>query len=45
MHGDLTDLTAMHRAIEGCVRVFFGMSVSAGGRALHLRILRCGRPD
>ena len=27
--GDLTDLTAMHRAIEGCTRVYFGMSVSA----------------
>ena len=29
MQGDLTDLTAMHRAIEGCVRVYFGMSVSS----------------
>jgi len=29
MQGDLTDLTAMHRAIEGCPRVYFGMSVSA----------------
>jgi uncharacterized protein YbjT (DUF2867 family) len=28
MQGDLTDLTAMHRAIEGCDRVYFGMSVS-----------------
>jgi uncharacterized protein YbjT (DUF2867 family) len=28
MQGDLTDLTAMHRAIEGCKRVYFGMSVS-----------------
>jgi uncharacterized protein YbjT (DUF2867 family) len=27
--GDLTDLTAMHRAIEGCTRIYFGMSVSA----------------
>src|ERR1700750_1195736 len=27
--GDLTDLTAMHRAIDGCARVYFGMSVSA----------------
>jgi hypothetical protein len=25
----VTDLTAMHRAIEGCARVYFGMSVSA----------------
>src|SRR6516164_6439182 len=29
MQGDLTDLTAMHRAIEGCTRIYFGMSVSA----------------
>src|SRR6202043_4167102 len=29
VQGDLTDLTAMHRAIEGCPRVYFGMSVSA----------------
>src|SRR6476469_10477904 len=29
MEGDLTDLTAMHRAIEGCTRIYFGMSVSA----------------
>src|SRR5260370_8470818 len=28
MQGDLTDLTAMHRAIEGCASVYFGMSVS-----------------
>jgi uncharacterized protein YbjT (DUF2867 family) len=26
--GDLTDLASMHRAIEGCRRVYFGMSVS-----------------
>src|SRR4029077_16952333 len=24
-----TDLTSMHRAIEGCARIYFGMSVSA----------------
>ena len=29
IHGDLTDLTGMHRAIEGCARIYFGMSVSA----------------
>lgn len=29
MQGDLTDLTSMHRAIEGCSRIYFGMSVSA----------------
>jgi uncharacterized protein YbjT (DUF2867 family) len=28
MQGDLTDLVAMHGAIEGCARVYFGMSVS-----------------
>lgn len=27
--GDLTDLAAAHRAIEGCKRIYFGMSVSA----------------
>src|SRR3984893_3951877 len=26
--GDLTDLASMHRAIEGCRRLYFGMSVS-----------------
>src|SRR5690242_9686378 len=26
--GDLLDLHAMHRAIEGCERVYFGMAVS-----------------
>lgn len=26
--GDLTDLSSMHRAIEGCKRIYFGMSVS-----------------
>jgi uncharacterized protein YbjT (DUF2867 family) len=25
---DLTDLSSMHRAIEGCTRIYFGMSVS-----------------
>jgi uncharacterized protein YbjT (DUF2867 family) len=29
VQGDLTDLTEMHRAIEGCARIYFGMSVSA----------------
>ncbi|HLZ66495.1 MAG TPA: NAD(P)H-binding protein [Aliidongia sp.] len=29
VQGDLTDLASMHRAIEGCARVYFGMSVSA----------------
>jgi uncharacterized protein YbjT (DUF2867 family) len=27
--GDLTDLASMHRAIEGCGRIYFGMSTSA----------------
>ena len=27
--GDLTDLASMHRAIKGCGRIYFGMSVSA----------------
>ncbi|QDW37795.1 SDR family NAD(P)-dependent oxidoreductase [Bradyrhizobium sp. KBS0727] len=29
MQGDLTDLASMHRAVEGCARIYFGMSVSA----------------
>ena len=29
VQGDLTDLASMHRAIEGCRRIYFGMSVSA----------------
>jgi uncharacterized protein YbjT (DUF2867 family) len=29
VQGDLTDLTSMHRAIEGSARIYFGMSVSA----------------
>ena len=28
VQGDLTDLTSMHRAIEGCARIYFGMSIS-----------------
>src|SRR5271169_4226862 len=29
VQGDLTDLASMHRAIESCARIYFGMSVSA----------------
>ena len=29
VEGDLTHLVSMHRAIEGCRRIYFGMSVSA----------------
>lgn len=29
VQGDLTDLASMHRAIEGCARIYFGMSVAA----------------
>ena len=28
VQGDLTDLASMHRAIKGCARIYFGMSVS-----------------
>jgi uncharacterized protein YbjT (DUF2867 family) len=28
VQGDLTDLTSMHKAIEGCSRIYFGMSIS-----------------
>ncbi len=30
VEGDLTDLASMHRAIKGCRRIYFGMSVSPG---------------
>src|SRR5919199_1137415 len=29
VQGDLTDLTSIHRAVEGCARIYFGMSISA----------------
>src|SRR5262249_164069 len=29
VQGDLTDLASMHRAIEGCARIYFGMSISS----------------
>ena len=29
IQGDLMDLTSMHHVIEGCARIYFGMSVSA----------------
>src|SRR5947209_12012976 len=29
VQGELTDLASMHRAVEGCPRIYFGMSVSA----------------
>lgn len=29
VQGDLTDLASVHRAVEGCSRIYFGMSVSA----------------
>src|SRR3954469_1126452 len=29
VQGDLADLASMHRAIEGCGRIYFGMSISA----------------
>src|SRR3979490_139698 len=28
VEGDLTGLASMHRAIEGCARIYFGMSIS-----------------
>jgi uncharacterized protein YbjT (DUF2867 family) len=28
VQGDLTDLASVHRAVEGCSRIYFGMSVS-----------------
>ncbi|HYF16468.1 MAG TPA: NAD(P)H-binding protein, partial [Ramlibacter sp.] len=30
VEGDLLDLRSVHRAVEGCARVYFSMSVAAG---------------
>ena len=37
VEGDLTDLPAMHRAIEGCGRIYFGMSVSSAYGSMATR--------
>ena len=39
VEGDLTDLVSMHRAIEGCGRIYFGMSVGGlpGSHDQHRR--------
>src|ERR1700694_6270152 len=42
--GDLTDLTLMHRAIEGCRRVYFRMSVSAAYLEATIHTAAVGRP-
>src|SRR5262249_48738125 len=43
MQGDLLDLTSMHRAIEGCERVYFGMSVSADYLAATVNLAAVAR--
>src|SRR6516225_4253411 len=43
MQGDLLDLTSMHRAIEGCERVYFGMSVSADYLAATVNVAAVAR--
>jgi len=43
VQGDLTDLTSMHRAIEGCERVYFGMSVSADYLAATVNVAAVAR--
>src|SRR5215831_4338779 len=43
MQGDLIDLTSMHRAIEGCERVYFGMSVSADYLAATVNVAAVAR--
>jgi uncharacterized protein YbjT (DUF2867 family) len=41
--GDLTDLAAMHRAIAGCARIYFGMSVSADYLAATVNVAAVAR--
>ena len=43
--GDLTDLASMHHAIEGCRRIYFGMSVSRGLPGSHDQHRRSGAPS
>ena len=43
MQGDLTDLASMHRAIAGCARIYFGMSVSADYLAATVNIAAVAR--
>nr|WP_287329045.1 NAD(P)H-binding protein [Mesorhizobium sp.] len=43
MHGDLTDLTSMHHAIEACPRIYFGMSVSAAYREATVNVAAVAR--
>jgi len=43
MQGDLLDLTSMHRAIEGCERVYFGMSVAADYLAATVNVAAVAR--
>jgi uncharacterized protein YbjT (DUF2867 family) len=41
--GDLTDLASLHRAIEGCARIYFGMSVSEAYLAATVNIAAVAR--
>ncbi|MFM0097556.1 NAD(P)H-binding protein [Paraburkholderia nemoris] len=43
--GDLTDLASMHRAIEGCSRVYFGMSISANYLEATVNVAAVARHD
>src|SRR5467141_274824 len=44
VEGDLTDLASMHRAIEGCGRIYFGMSVSAAYLVATINTAAVGAP-
>src|SRR5262249_35031139 len=44
VEGDLTDLASMHRAIEGCRRIYFGMSVSAAYLEATINTAAVARP-
>src|SRR6266571_1372648 len=41
--GDLTDLASLHRAVEGCARIYFGMSVSEAYLAATVNIAAVAR--
>jgi len=43
VQGDLTDLASMHRAIAGCARIYFGMSVSADYLAATVNVAAVAR--
>jgi uncharacterized protein YbjT (DUF2867 family) len=45
VQGDLTDLASMHRTIDGCSRIYFGMSVSAAYLEATVNVYHSGAPS